>query len=239
MDLVGEALRAVRTAILEVPFQVASAVRGARVFHPQGLMVHGEVRLNSPWWPPGVSCVRPLSARLSGGVGTPNGLPDVLGMALKLSTGTAGGGEWDILLANSGTAAATRVLPLPAASWSRAHYSSLMPYAKAGGPVRWILATPVGTHPAGTSLDALARSLATAPQHFDLALASASGEVAPAGHLVLSQILRLDDNMHPSFDPVLNCPAELVLRPRWLTTARRNAYRGSRKGRATGRTRFG
>ncbi|MGG7104936.1 hypothetical protein [Rhodococcus sp. 24CO] len=129
-------------------------------------------------------------------------------MALKLSTGTDGVGEWDILLANSGTAAATRVLPLPAASWSRAHYSSLMPYAKAGGPVRsggYSRRRSARIRPAHRWTRS-ARSLATAPLHFDLSLASASGEVVPAGHLVLSQILRLDDNMHPSFDPVLNCP---------------------------------
>ncbi|MGG7104956.1 hypothetical protein [Rhodococcus sp. 24CO] len=220
-----------RTVFIEVPFRVAATLRGARVFHPYGLVVQGQVEFDSTWWPSTLPSPQPLIARLSGGIGTPSGLPDVLGLALKLSDGTD---EWDILLASSGTSTATRVLPLPAAGWSSAQYSSLMPY-EAGETLRWVLAIPVGTHPTSTSVAALMRAIAKGPLRFDLGLASPTGEVVPAGHLSLFEVRQMADEAHPDFDPVLNCPPELVLRPRWLSAARIHAYRGSRQGRATAR----
>lgn len=53
-----------------------------------------------------------MVARLSGGVGTPTGGPDVLGLALKIPLDPVET-EWDLLL---GTSAATRIRPfLPGA----------------------------------------------------------------------------------------------------------------------------
>lgn len=98
-----------------------------------------------------------------------------------------------------------------------------------------ILAIPIGEHPATTSINALARAITKKPLHFDLRLASLSGQVVLAGRLTLSKTQLIPDEMHPNFDPVLSCPAELVLCPRWLTTARADAYQGSRKGRAVTR----
>ncbi|EME21128.1 hypothetical protein G418_13019 [Rhodococcus qingshengii BKS 20-40] len=221
-----------RTVFFEVSFRVAATLRSARVFHPHGLVVHGQVKLDSPWWPSTLSSPRPLIARLSGGIGTPPGLPDVLGLAFKVSDGTE---EWDILLASSGASTATRFLPLPATSWGSARYSSLMPYSRAGEMPQWILAIPIGEHPATTSINALARAITKKPLHFDLRLASLSGQVVLAGRLTLSKTQLIPDEMHPNFDPVLNCPAELVLCPRWLTAVRADAYQGSRKGRAVTR----
>ncbi|MBC2641969.1 hypothetical protein H5400_24450 [Rhodococcus wratislaviensis] len=213
------------------PFRVAASLRGgARVFHPRGLVTAGHLELDSPWWPPPTRTPVDVVARMSGGVGTPAGLPDVLGLAVRVPLEHPGT-HWDLLLASSGTAAATRLLPLPARGWAGARYSSLMPYSSRGTDIRWIVATPVGPHPPSTTLNALRDALAAAPLRFRLELVTFAGSPVPAGQLTLTQALGLPDDEQPTFDPVLNCPPEVALRPGWLAAVRVGAYRGSRHGR--------
>ncbi|PQP11817.1 hypothetical protein C5613_43145 [Rhodococcus opacus] len=216
---------------VRAPFQAAAALRGgARVFHPRGLVATGHIELGSPWWTLTTGTPIDVVARLSGGVGTPSGVPDVLGLALKIPLDPPDA-EWDLLLASSGTSAVTRILPLPARGWSSARYSSLMPYSSNRTDTRWVLAVPVGPHPATTSLDALRQSLADSPLRFRLDLVSATGSPVPAGQVTLTRVQDLPNDEQPTFDPVLHCPPGLALRPAWLAGVRVGAYRGSRHGR--------
>ncbi|WP_244163525.1 hypothetical protein [Rhodococcus koreensis] len=231
MELAEQTRKTVRTVLVGLPFRIAAAVRGgARVFHPRGLVATGHLELHTRWWTLPTGTPINVVARLSGGVGTPSRVPDVLGLALKIPLDPVET-EWDLLLASSGTSAATRVLPLPAASWGAARYSSLMPYSSNGADTRWVLAVPVGPHPASTPLDALRESIAVAPLRFRLELVSMTGSPVPAGQVTLTQVRELPDDEQPTFDPVLNCPPGLAMRPAWLAGVRVGAYRGSRRGR--------
>ncbi|WP_157174031.1 hypothetical protein [Rhodococcus sp. JVH1] len=231
MNPTGHAVGAARTVFVRAPFQVAAALRGGvRVFHPRGLVATGHVELDSPWWTLKTGTPIDVVARLSGGMGTPTGVPDVLGLALKIPLDPPDT-EWDLLLASSGTSVVTRILPLPARAWSSARYSSLMPYSSNGTDTRWVLAAPVGPHPATTSLDALRQALTDAPLRFRLDLVSATGPAVAGGHVELTRVQELPDDDQPTFDPVLHCPPGLALRPAWLAGVRVGAYRGSRHGR--------
>jgi hypothetical protein len=225
----GRALDTVRSAFVG-PFRIAASVRHARVFHPKGLVISGTVEFNSSWWPGRTRISLPVTARMSGGIGTPSMIPDVLGLALRIDL-DEGPTPWDLLLASSGTSSLTRMLPLPSTGWNTARYSSLMPLSSTGGPPTWVLAEPVGEHPPTTSINALADALAIAPLVFSLQLATFTNSPTPSGRVVLSDVRDLTDDEQPSFDPVVNCPPSIALRPEWLAAARIGAYRGSRRGR--------
>lgn len=231
MNLTGQIGGAARTVFVRAPFQAAAALRGGlRVFHPRGLVATGHVELDSPWWTLPTGRRIEVTARMSGGVGTPSAVPDVLGLALKIPLDPPDT-EWDLLLASAGTSAVTRMLPLPARQWRSARYSSLMPYSSGASDTRWVLAVPVGRHPESTSLAALRRSVADAPLRFRLDLVSMTGPAVPAGQVTLTQVHERPDEEQPTFDPVLHCPPGLALRPGWLAGVRVGAYRGSRRGR--------
>lgn len=230
MSLASEAAGAVKNVFVKAPFQAAAVLRGhRRVFHPRGLLVTGHIELESSWWtlPTGTPLL--VQARLSGGVGTPSTAPDVLGIALKIPLDPDA--EWDLLLVSSGTSAMTRVLPLPARGWERAHYSSLMPYASRDSDVRWVLAEPTGTQPETTDLDELRRTISEAPLRFELQLVSFGGTPEPAGTVTLTRVQDVPNDDQPAFEPVVHHPPGLTLRPKWLAQVRSSAYRGSRSGR--------
>ncbi|MFZ2173835.1 MAG: hypothetical protein WAW17_07315 [Rhodococcus sp. (in: high G+C Gram-positive bacteria)] len=81
MNVAEPALRTARTVFVTAPFRAAAAMRGARVFHPRGLVVAGKIEFESSWWPLPRGTPLPVVARFSGGIGTPSRMPDVLGLA--------------------------------------------------------------------------------------------------------------------------------------------------------------
>lgn len=230
-DLTERVIGTLRAALVGAPFRIAAALRGgARVFHPRGVVVIGHIEFDDPWWTVQTGTRYEVVARLSGGVGTPLAVPDVLGLALRIPLDTHES-RWDLLLASSGASLMTRVLPLPATSWRSARYSSLMPYSSHGTDSRWIRAVPVGVHPETTSLDALREAISHAPLRFRLELVSSTGPPVAAGEMTLTRVLEMPDDEQPTFDPMLNRPSALALRPEWLAGVREGAYRGSRHGR--------
>ena len=99
-----------RTVLVSMPFRIAATLRGsARVFPPRGLVATGCMELSTEWWTLESGTPIEVVARLSGGVGTPNGVPDALGLAVKIPLAMPGT-QWDLLLADSGASAVTRVL---------------------------------------------------------------------------------------------------------------------------------
>lgn len=222
MDLLSKAVSA--------PFEVGSAVRGARIFHPRGALFDGTADFDTPRagsarWPLSSGDTVPIRARMSRGIGTPGPLPDILGLAVRLSLPD---GPWDLLLATAYVPA--RIALAPARSWSSANYSTLAAYRWLGdASPRWIVATPEGGQPNGPpSIDDL-----SAPLSFAVHLASARGEPLQVGTFRLTQRVPRKDSAQPSFDPVLNCPAGVEMWPPWLAGIRRLAYAGSRRGRET------
>ena len=85
--------------LVALPFQWGSAVRGKRFFHPLGVVAKGSLQRIAP---DGEGLPIPTSdvvARFSKATGTPGGLPDFMGLALRVDTGT---GPLDILLVSAG-----------------------------------------------------------------------------------------------------------------------------------------
>lgn len=217
------------SSVLSAPFRFGSALRGARVFHPRGATFEGEAELGSGWWPRQIPRSAPVIARMSRGIGTPDGMPDVLGLALRFPLET---GPWDVLLASAYLPG--RVALLPARTWASARYSTLMAYRTDTDPTpRWITAVPQQGHPPSTSsVGALG-----APLDFSLLVGSARGALEPAGRLVLNRRIPENDPEQPSFDPTVHCPGFVDPWPGWLTGVRRDAYRASRAGRGASLTR--
>ncbi|MEU5841341.1 phosphodiesterase [Rhodococcus sp. NPDC047139] len=217
------------TSVLSAPFRAGSALRSARVFHPRGATFEARAELESSWWPRQIPRTAPVMARVSRGIGTPDGLPDVLGLALRFPLEA---GPWDILLASAYLPG--RVALLPARSWSSARYSTLMAYRTDTDPLpRWITAVPLGRHSSSTtSVQAL-----EAPMRFSLLVGSARGALEPAGHLILNREIPEADSEQPSFDPTVHCPGFVEPWPAWLREVRRDAYRASRAGRGASLTR--
>ncbi|WP_138845133.1 phosphodiesterase [Rhodococcus pyridinivorans] len=211
------------SSALSVPFRVGSALRGARVFHPRGATFEGVAELESSWWPRQIPRPTPVVARVSRAIGTPDGMPDVLGLAVRFATKT---GPWDVLLASAHLPA--RVALLPARSWSSARYSTLIAYRTDSDPApRWITAVPRGRQPSSTtSVQAL-----EIPLEFSLLVGSARGPLEAAGRLTLTRHLPEKDSEQPSFDPTVHCPGFVDPWPGWLVETRRDAYRASRAGR--------
>ena len=217
--------------LIGAPFQFASSLRRARAFHPYGLELKGTLKPATPWWPVSESSTITVSARMSKALGTPGDLPDVLGLALRLHDVGADEIPWDILLATSGLSTFSKMFPAPAFSWNGARYSTLVPYSRAGGAAAWLIVTPRGVHPTGTSLPTLKAAVDHSPLHFSVYLARIQLQLIPIGHLCLDEVADHPDCLQPSFDPILNRPTHMRMLPEWLAETRKFAYRGSRNGR--------
>lgn len=151
-----------------------------------------------------------MAVRLSRGAGTRPGLPDVLGLALRVPTES---GDWDLLLSSTGTTAYTRLLPRFVRHWRDARLGTLTPYRYRGELV-WFMAVPDDRE---------------TPERFVI---HASGRNANWRRVAELTLRAQDGAATPvAFDPVLTLPPELELAPRWLASLRAKAYEGSRRGR--------
>ncbi|WP_089962140.1 hypothetical protein [Lentzea xinjiangensis] len=192
--------------MLTTVFRLLARARHDRAFHPRGVQVTGELTGAADPFPAKAT----VTARLSKGAGTGPGLPDVLGLALRIPTAR---GDWDLLLSTTGTTAVTRFLPKFVRRWRDARLGTLAPYRYRGELV-WFMAVPGEGEP---------------PTRFTL---HASGK--DAGWRRVAEV-----TLHPeepaaepvAFDPVLTLPDGMELAPRWLASVRAKAYRGSRRGR--------
>ncbi|WP_410646621.1 hypothetical protein [Amycolatopsis sp. cmx-4-54] len=207
-------------------FRALAALRGARAFHPNGLLLKGELQalrrddLALPEEPVAVT------VRMSKGAGLPGRVPDALGLAVRIPA--VGGHPWDLTLTTSGTGLAGRVLPRPSRAWTAGRYSTLLPY-RTKGELVWLSAYAETSRHAEASLDGLRRLLAEGPVTFLVETVRANGHRTPCARLTLHEVD--DDSPRPAFDPMLNPPPGWELRPGWLTELRERAYEGSREGR--------
>ncbi|MFE9748881.1 hypothetical protein ACFYOT_28580 [Saccharothrix saharensis] len=197
--------------LVEAAFRALAGARDAKAFHPRGRWFEGELTTTfDPALPLPVGEVE-VCGRLSKGVGTPGGLPDVLGLAFRLP------GPWDVLLSTS----RSRVLPWPARTWTTGRYGSITPFRWRDRLV-WLAAVPDACR---------TRSAALADLPAEPAFTLEVGPPwRPVGRLV-TRPLDVDRDL-PALDPVLNRPAGLELAPAVLARLRESAYRGSRRGRS-------
>ncbi|WP_197375243.1 phosphodiesterase [Mycolicibacterium baixiangningiae] len=209
--------------LLALPVEAGAAIRRRRLFHPVGVLARGRLERIAP---PGQGLpieTGDVVGRVSKAVGLPGSVPDIAGLAWRMTPGSR---PWDVLLA---TTALNRFLLLPTTSWDDTTYSSLMPFRYEGG-VWWLrarLITKFGRR--GLSLDTVADQLSRGDLEYSVDQAAGTGGFGPLARLTLSEVIPPDRDL--SFDPTLNTAQGVTLTPGWLTNFRRAAYRRSREGR--------
>lgn len=209
-------------------FHTLGTLRHARAFHPRGMLLNGELTTLSDGALPLPSGTRPVIARLSKGAGTPGGMPDILGLAVRIPDPDGPTHAWDLALSSAGSGKLGRMLPRSARTWSRARYSSLAPY-QVGNQLLWLIATADDPQPDDASLSAVTRIVDRGPLEFTIRSVTADGRQQASARLLLHTVR--SDAEHPSFDPMTNCPPGVRLYPQWLSRIREHAYQGSRSGR--------
>jgi hypothetical protein len=148
----GGALSATAGRAFAGMFRLLKLARPDRPIHPDGVGLAGHLaRTGSPGGSGGPSGLDWLDqpgtdtveARFSRSVGLPQGLPDILGLALRVAPsdadaadgGTAGGGTADVLFASTGWQLPGRFLLQPRVDVGSATLTTLMPYRGRNGPV--------------------------------------------------------------------------------------------------------
>ncbi|HEX7166352.1 MAG TPA: hypothetical protein VF230_05155 [Acidimicrobiales bacterium] len=124
-----------------------SFVRRARVFHPTGAAFQATVDVQGDRVPDGLAPHGRHRAvvRLSRGAGTPEPMPDILGVAVRILDAHGAGGHQDLLLASSGAPPVLRHALLPAIAFGTSFFSSLLPYRTGDGRVVVLGARPLWT----------------------------------------------------------------------------------------------
>src|SRR3954471_22227465 len=126
----------VADAVSAAVFEAGSAVRRARVFHPMGIGFRSTVTIRpttegeAPFGVPLLDHPGAYSGRVrvSRGAGLPEPLPDVLGLAVRIEDAHGLGHAQDLLLGSSSSLPVGRQLFVPAASFSGATLTPILPY---------------------------------------------------------------------------------------------------------------
>jgi hypothetical protein len=156
----------------------------------------------------------------------PRGLPDLIGLAIKLPPRSFAATPWDILLVSAGSGLLTRFALRPVTSW-RASMTSLMPL-RYSGRYWWVRARMTTEIPgSGLSLERISEQLAHGSIEYSLEQACGSGAFEPLARLELKEATATD----VAFDPTIHSDPDVQLAPGWLTNIRGRAYNRSRRGR--------
>ncbi|MDQ0733961.1 hypothetical protein [Arthrobacter agilis] len=195
----------------EVVFRGIKHVRRHRPIHSRGLRLDGTVVVHDHGRTSGISWIDrpsegPATARVSRSAGTPDGLPDIVGLAVRVhhpASGPTPSTFSDILLSSTGWAVPGRFLLVPRLSVSRAPLSTMMPYRGDSGPVL-LAARTLGPAGLPSSLRGFARSLGASPWQLGLYFATPRGPWQHFGTLTLrlnpaaeEKDLRFDAVLHP------------------------------------------
>jgi hypothetical protein len=204
-------------AALSALFTAFSRLRPAeKPLHPRGRVVDARLARTGAAAPFGVAWLDEPGAedvvvRFSRGVGLPSGLPDVLGMAVRIPTVT---GFADLLFSTTGRGRVTRFLMVPRRRYAPAWYGTLMPYRSAAGPV--LLAA--AARPLGQRITV--ELLAARPRGAWQPFASFSA-AAPDVHTSDRAI---------TFEPMAHFPPGLEPY-QWVANLREGAYAAARRAR--------
>ncbi len=231
-DATGNSRPVSLTDLATLPFRWGSAIRHARIFHPDGLLAEGSLERLAPADAglPVPSC--DVVARVSKAAGTPGALPDAVGLALRIPPQADDGAAWDILLASAGSSVLGRAIGLrPVGSWTGNTLSSLMALRYQG--VNWWLRARVLTEVdgVGVSLDSIRRQLEHGEVDVAIDQARGSSTFAPLARLTLRRLVKDGKGEDVAFDPILHTAPGVQLYPGWLASLRGRAYDRSREGR--------
>jgi hypothetical protein len=186
-------------------FKALKVLRPDRPIHPAGVALTGTIE--KPPGTPGSGILwidsagtDAVSARLSRSLGTPRGWPDVLGLALRVTTPT---GPADVLLASTGMSWPGRLILMAHRHASSSKLTSLMPYKGFRGPVLLAARPDAGGKDLPAAADAFRRALATGTWTLGLYYARPTGRWVRFGTIAL----RLDPgkaDLSTRFDPLRN-----------------------------------
>lgn len=224
--------------LLGLPFGLLSALRGSRIFHPQGFVCTGTwtVERASPLAPGAIALTPGRSfevvARASRGAGLPEAVGDFYGLAVRLVDAGGPGRHQDVLANTSLDLPLVHHVFLPAPHWYAQAYSTCLPYvAGAGAFVLGWLPPEDGDTP-GPSLDAMRDEVRAGRATFGIGIAGAPlGRFERIGTLTLDALVPGRD---VSFDPITHVGGGL-LPVGVLNALRKPAYRASRIGRGASR----
>jgi hypothetical protein len=199
-------------AVLAAATRAVAAVRPARKpLHPRGEVVRGRIQRRGSAVPTGVAWLDEAGeddvlVRRSRAIGLPPRLPDIHGLAVRVSTKD---GDGDILFATTGSGRITRFVLTTSRHPRSRPLTTLLPYDTGAGPV---LLSAEGIEPGS----------------YGLSWARPSGEWHPFGVLLLSTA---GADAEISFDPVLHQIAGLRQYPS-VRRLREPAYLRARRSRA-------
>jgi hypothetical protein len=223
---------------VEAAFTALARLRAARGVHPSGALFAGRVELDAPASPTVAvlgATIHPALVRVSKGAGTRGRLPDLLGLAVRLTD--LPDGPVDLLYSTVGRHRCTGALLAPASGWCTRPYSTLLPYRADGERVTLGLWPQQPDRAHGADPQVAREAVRQEPLVFAVMEKRARAPWAPIGRLVLDLPMpdgAADDGPHGAdpvtFDPVVH--AHPRLRPvRTLAAVRLAAYTGSRRGR--------
>ena len=223
----GRPIRAGLTRAVTRLVGLGAAARGARLFHPRGVVfaatftVTGAEHLGVPLLDqPGE---HPALVRLSKATSLPRGLPDVLGLAFRITDAGGAGVPLDVALATTGSRPGLRHLLVPRRDFATT-YTSLLPY-RVGTGHRLVAAAPA--EPARrvpADLATLPGAVAARPLSFRILVAEPTGPWRHVATLALAD-RRADD---VRFD--VTAHALDRFHPHgWLNRLRGPAYRASQR----------
>ena len=214
-------------ATLAAAFSGLGRLRRGKPIHPQGVTLSGTLtrhgafpHVGAPWLDEAGE--HEVLARISRSVGLPRSLPDVQGLALRLSLDA---GRADLLLAATGRGALGRFVLVPHRRPGLGFYGSLLPYT-AGDHLVQLAAEVTDRRELPVEVDLLPAVLRARPLELRLLAAPLLGEWRPYGTLILGG----DAGPDLDFDPVLHPLPGLSL-PRWLRRLREPAYAAARRTR--------
>ena len=222
-------IEATAGAASSVVFGLASFVRRARIFHPDGVAFAATVDVEGG----GVLPVGQHEAvvRFSRGVGLPESLRDILGLAVRLVDAHGPGQHQDLLLVTSGSRPGLRHALVPARTFGHERWSSILPYEVGDARRRVVF----GARPRSAALDRasrlddLRRLVAAGGVRFSLEVASPAGRWDEIGILRIGDALPDDVSEGLRFNPANT--GGTVAPVGVLQTIRRLAYRGSQRAR--------
>lgn len=216
-----------------LPIQWGASVRGARLFHPDGVLARGTVTRIAE---AGVGL--PIEnghvvTRVSKGVGVPGDLADVVGLAIRMDPHLGDNTPWDVLLASAmGDAKISQTIPFPVRSLHGANLSTLQPLDYDGD--RWWLRARLASGTrlgSGLSLAGFRDQIDGDAMVFVLEQAWRSTAYEPLAELELVSTVSEGDYLGIGFDPTTNTTRGVRPGPGWLSKIRTVAYRQSRRGR--------
>lgn len=205
---------------------VGSALRRSRIFHPDGVAFTATVDVDDATVLPAGR--HPALVRFSRGAGLPEPLPDVLGLALRVEDVHGPGRHQDLLFVTSWSAPGLRHALVPGLTFGHQRWSTVLTYEVPGG--RRVV---FGARPATTALDGAARladlgRLGTGAA-FVLEVAPPTAGWDRIGALTIGDPLPSSAAEGLRFNPANTGGG--VAPVGVLQAVRRQAYRGSQRGR--------